>query len=757
MPSRIAPIVITATPDTMGMMLHKLRDYVSRAGHRAGLPQRSIYNLKLAVDEIATNIVTHGHARSAEESIITATATIYMEHLCITLEDSCQKFDPRQQATPNFDDPLETREFGGLGLYFALTSVDHYDYDYTGGCNRSHFFMERPEEARRNLLPYRILLYDALINHPESLASMLEPVRYSVVASNDHQTILRQISTGGYHVLMIGDGIDHGQVTLLLKQIRLLHEPSDTQILIASSDSSHIIRCLQLGATDYIRTPISPHFLTWRLSKMLETSNARLREQIAKLSRHIKSILLSNDSHLRFGKDLDFEQYLENVLTEVQGIYNADAGTVYLRTENDALRFAIVRTNSLGITLGGTSGRDIEFPLLPLYDRQTGAANHHNVATHVAITGETINIEDIYTNEDFDFSGTRWFDSHNHYQSVSTLTVPLKDHDDFVIGVIQLINAQDDAGTIIPFDDSHSMIVEALCAHTAVILSNQRLLERQEMLTKIENDIKIGRQIQRDFMPATIPEVEGWQVAAQFFPAREVAGDFYDIFKMNGFIVLIIADVCDKGVGAALFMALIRSLLRAFISQAREQMLALPADKRTLDVFEWHLRRVVEATNDYILEHHYELNMFATLFAGLLNVETGKLMYINGGHTPEPMVLNRAGGVLERLPPTGPAVGMFADAVFNVARITIEPDDVLVALTDGVTDIQNAQSQPMGAKAIAEMLASSAWDTVDELMTLLEDLLLNYKANSVQYDDMTFWMAYREWVKPSPPLLSFDD
>jgi sigma-B regulation protein RsbU (phosphoserine phosphatase) len=392
--------------------------------------------------------------------------------------------------------------------------------------------------------------------------------------------------------------------------------------------------------------------------------------------------------------------------------------------------------------MGGSSAHEIDFPMLALYDPDTNTPNHKNVATHVALTGQAVNIPDIYENEDFDFSGTRWFDARNHYRSISTLTVPLRDHTDYVIGVVQLINAEDEYGNIVPFDRSQQMIVEALCAHTAVVLSNQRLLQKQAKLAHLESDLKIGRGIQRDFMPSTIPQAEGWQIDARFYPAREVAGDFYDLFRMDGGMVMIIADVCDKGVGAALFMALIRSLLRAFIKQARESILALPESARDEIAIARALRDVIFSTNDYILEHHYNLNMFATLFIGVLMMDSGEVFYINAGHTPPPLLIHHQRGETELLRPSGPAVGMFDDAQFHVNSATLERGDLLLAYTDGLTDIKNHDDQPFGDHAVRE-LVDGEWHTLSQLVKRIEDTLFNFMGDTPQFDDMTFWGVYR--------------
>ena len=184
------------------------------------------------------------------------------------------------------------------------------------------------------------------------------------------------------------------------------------------------------------------------------------------------------------------ERLLETILVESKAIANADGGTLYLRTDDDTLKFAIMRTSSLGIAMGGTTGRAIPFPALPLRDPETGEANHHNIATHVALTGQTINIPDAYETQAFDFSGTKKFDSGTGYRSKSFLTVPLKNYEGNVIGVLQLLNARDRrTGEVIAFSRQIEPIVEALASQAAVALDNQQLLDGQKEL--LESFIKL--------------------------------------------------------------------------------------------------------------------------------------------------------------------------------------------------------------------------------------------------------------------------
>lgn len=179
----------------------------------------------------------------------------------------------------------------------------------------------------------------------------------------------------------------------------------------------------------------------------------------------------------------DTDRLMETILLEAKDLSNADGGTLYLRTEDDDLKFEIMRTDSLDIAMGGTTGKEITFPPVRLYDPDTGKENRANVASCAALTGESINIPDAYEAKDFDFSGTRKFDEGTGYRSKSFLTVPMKNSQDEVIGVLQLLNAVDrETGEVIPFSDDIQPLIEALSSQAAVALDNKQLLDAQKLL-----------------------------------------------------------------------------------------------------------------------------------------------------------------------------------------------------------------------------------------------------------------------------------
>jgi len=177
----------------------------------------------------------------------------------------------------------------------------------------------------------------------------------------------------------------------------------------------------------------------------------------------------------------DIDRLLEAILTAAKTITRADGGTLYRVTEERTLRFEIVRTSSLRYYLGGTTGNPVPFYPIQLY--KDGKPNQSMVAAYAALTGKTVNIADAYTADGFDFSGTRAFDTKTGYRSKSFLTVPMRNHDNETIGVLQLINAHEpSSGAIVPFSPSDQRLAESLASQAAIALTNRMLINQLEQL-----------------------------------------------------------------------------------------------------------------------------------------------------------------------------------------------------------------------------------------------------------------------------------
>jgi HD-GYP domain-containing protein (c-di-GMP phosphodiesterase class II) len=188
-----------------------------------------------------------------------------------------------------------------------------------------------------------------------------------------------------------------------------------------------------------------------------------------------------NDIGALLSAERNIDRLLESILVAAKTITRADGGTLYRVTEERTLRFEIVRTSSLKYYLGGTTGNPVPFYPIQLY--KDGKPNNGMVAAHAALTGKTVNIADAYTADGFDFTGTRAFDNKTGYRSKSFLTVPMCNHENETIGVLQLINATDPkSGEILPFSTSDQRLAESLASQAGVALTNRMLINQLEQL-----------------------------------------------------------------------------------------------------------------------------------------------------------------------------------------------------------------------------------------------------------------------------------
>lgn len=253
--------------------------------------------------------------------------------------------------------------------------------------------------------------------------------------------------------------------------------------------------------------------------------------------------------------------------------------------------------------------------------------------------------------------------------------------------------------------------------------------EASHYAASLERELAFGRQIQQGLFPAVLPQPEGWDVAVRFRPVWQVAGDFYDAFTLpSGRVGLLIADVSGKGVGAALFMTLFQSLLRAAAERASR-----PRDGHVPDD-EAVLREAFHATNDYVTRVHRHAHMFASAFFGLLDPATGTVRYVNAGHEP-PAVVTPA-GIVERLRPTGPALGLLREATYAVAATRLAPGAFLLAYTDGVTEARSADRAFFTEERLLALLTPPA-ATAAALLDRIEEAVRAFAGEAPPSDDLT--------------------
>jgi HD-GYP domain-containing protein (c-di-GMP phosphodiesterase class II) len=176
----------------------------------------------------------------------------------------------------------------------------------------------------------------------------------------------------------------------------------------------------------------------------------------------------------------NLDKLLETILTAAKKITNADGGTLY-RLVDDSLKFEIVLNDSLKIAMGGTTGVPVPFYPIPLHTAD-GYPNNSMIAAYAALHDETVSIADAYTTEGFDFTGTRSFDKKTGYRSTSLLTIPMKNHDGEIIGVLQLLNVLNEDGKVVPFTVEDQRLAESLASQAAIALTNRMLINQLETL-----------------------------------------------------------------------------------------------------------------------------------------------------------------------------------------------------------------------------------------------------------------------------------
>jgi serine phosphatase RsbU (regulator of sigma subunit) len=250
-----------------------------------------------------------------------------------------------------------------------------------------------------------------------------------------------------------------------------------------------------------------------------------------------------------------------------------------------------------------------------------------------------------------------------------------------------------------------------------------QLLEYQKM----SQELALAGRIQASFLPNRMPTLPGWQLAVTLLPARATSGDFFDFIQLsNGKIGIAIADVMDKGIGPALYMALSRTLLRTFAKQYEEQP----------DL-------VMYQTNQRILSDA-SANLFVTLFYGILDWQSGKIKYCNAGHNPPIILSSQDKSRVTRLDKTGIPIGIDEGAIWECQYINIHPGDVLVLYTDGVTEAQNPTGDFFDEDLLIDAVQTHLGLPAHEIQASILDSLQNFVGDFSQSDDITLMILTRD-------------
>lgn len=282
-----------------------------------------------------------------------------------------------------------------------------------------------------------------------------------------------------------------------------------------------------------------------------------------------------------------------------------------------------------------------------------------------------------------------------------------------------------------PFDETELRLLQLMANHAAIAIEQARLRNAEMRRRRLEEELAVGRQIQLSMLPEHCPSVPGWRFAADYQAAREVGGDFYDFFELPavpGTWGIVIADVSDKGVPAALFMALSRTAIRNTAMPSHPPHMAL-----------------IRA-NRYIREDS-QSDMFLTAFYGTLNTADGRFRFSNAGHNP-PFWWRDERQELRELSTPGIALGVLDEIKLKQGKIRVRPGDALVLYTDGVTEAINPAGEEFGKERLRSTLLALMADTstcrADRILAGVLTAVAEFVGDVSQHDDTTICVITRD-------------
>jgi sigma-B regulation protein RsbU (phosphoserine phosphatase) len=385
---------------------------------------------------------------------------------------------------------------------------------------------------------------------------------------------------------------------------------------------------------------------------------------------------------------LDLAELLELILKIARTEVQADRGTVFLVDSKNKQVWSIVAQ--------GLDHQEIRVPF------------GHGVAGRVAVTGEIINVEDAYSLDYFE----RGFDQKTGYKTKSLLCVPIRHASGYIVGVIQLLNQKTNGR----FTSEDEEFLLKLSGHMAMALENARLhrdaLEKQ----RLERELEMARGIQRSLLPDAPPVIPGYELSVMNEPCYEVGGDYYDFLSLGPqTLLLVIADVEGKGVSSALVMSNLQATLRALVMHL-------------------HSLEVLALSLNEMMYNDTKSRKYLSIFLGLVDTRRNGLHYINAGHVP-PILVNGETGEYQLLQDGGTVVGLFPTAEYTRGSAKLNPGDILVTSTDGITEACDANDEEYGYDKLAACVAKNRHKSADQIIEAVLDEVRAHSCEGVHVDD----------------------
>ena len=288
-----------------------------------------------------------------------------------------------------------------------------------------------------------------------------------------------------------------------------------------------------------------------------------------------------------------------------------------------------------------------------------------------------------------------------------------------MIGLLTVFNKHSDSG----FSIEDQRLLSILAAQSAHIIENARLYEKEQALTRLQEEMRLANDIQVNLLPKSVPKIPGYQISGKSIPAKDVGGDYFDFITLeDNHLTFCLGDISGKGIPAALLMANLQASLRG---------------QTLMDI---HCKECVTFTNNH-LYNSTDSNKYATLFYGILNPSQNKITFCNAGHN-EPILIDGKGEVT-RLKEGGMVVGILPDVTYEDKTIDFPADGILVVYSDGITEAMNSNEEEFGEEKLVKLISENRKLLASDLIDLIIKTVNDHAGNAEQMDDMTLVVIKR--------------
>jgi serine phosphatase RsbU (regulator of sigma subunit)/CRP-like cAMP-binding protein len=391
---------------------------------------------------------------------------------------------------------------------------------------------------------------------------------------------------------------------------------------------------------------------------------------------------------------LELEKLLKVILDTALHIVDGDRGTLYLVDEEKGELWSKVYIGSEHFTIKLPMGKGI--------------------AGHVAATGDTINLSDAYLDPRFNPK----VDKKTGYRTKTVLCMPLKNKDDKIVGVLQLLNKHKGLFTR---DDEN--FIRALSIHAAIAIENARLYEEEKAYRQIREEVRLAAKIQLDLLPKTFPEINGYDIAGKTIPAQEVGGDYFDFIPLqDDQLAICLGDVSGKGLPASLLMANLQATLRG-------QSFGKCSPKDCL------------SRSNSLLYRSTSPDKFVTIFYCHLDTKKHQLTYSNAGHD-NPFLLTHTKKI-RRLKKGGIVLGVLDKYPYEEESIKLQRGEILVIYTDGIAEAMNSKGDMFGEDRISALLKGNQNTASEKIIDVIFEAVKKFAGSAPQSDDITMVVVKR--------------